>query len=211
MCLADITLDNPNVWFELGFAIACKKEVVLVCSEARTTKFPFDVQHRTIIMYNTASPSEFDKLRAKITQKLHAYLEKSEALATVSEVSQLTTPTAGFADHEVVALAVLAQNLAHEDDSVSMYQIRRDMESSGFTRVAATLAIKLLLNKQLIDSQGCTDQNGEPYVAYRLTERGWSWLIANQEKFALTAPSPSTGRKPTGKKNAGDFDDDIPF
>ena len=26
-CLADITTDNPNVWFELGFAIAAQKDV----------------------------------------------------------------------------------------------------------------------------------------------------------------------------------------
>ena len=32
MCLADITLNNPNVWFELGYALACGKEVVLVCA-----------------------------------------------------------------------------------------------------------------------------------------------------------------------------------
>jgi hypothetical protein len=28
-CLVDITTDNPNVWFELGYAIAAQKEVVL--------------------------------------------------------------------------------------------------------------------------------------------------------------------------------------
>lgn len=35
VCLAEITTDNPNVWFELGFAIASGKEVVLVCSSER--------------------------------------------------------------------------------------------------------------------------------------------------------------------------------
>src|SRR3954470_8200000 len=43
-CLADITLDNPNVWYEVGFSFASGKDVVLVCSEERT-KFPFDVRH----------------------------------------------------------------------------------------------------------------------------------------------------------------------
>ncbi len=35
ICLAEITTDNPNVWFELGFAIAVPKDVVLICSEER--------------------------------------------------------------------------------------------------------------------------------------------------------------------------------
>ena len=36
ICLAEITVDNPNVWFELGYAIACRKQVVLICSEERS-------------------------------------------------------------------------------------------------------------------------------------------------------------------------------
>src|SRR5688500_17614708 len=51
ICFADITLDNPNVWFELGFAIAERKPIVLVCSDERHTRFPFDIQHRTVTRY----------------------------------------------------------------------------------------------------------------------------------------------------------------
>src|SRR3954469_17738832 len=44
VCLAEITTDNPNVWFELGYALACGKDVVMVCAEReRAKKFPFDV------------------------------------------------------------------------------------------------------------------------------------------------------------------------
>src|ERR1700737_279766 len=40
-CVADITTDNPNVWFELGFAFACERPVVIICAATRTTRFPF--------------------------------------------------------------------------------------------------------------------------------------------------------------------------
>lgn len=40
-CLADITMDNPNVWYELGFAIAAGKPVIMICSEERAKRFPF--------------------------------------------------------------------------------------------------------------------------------------------------------------------------
>ncbi len=48
VCLADITLDNPNVWYELGFAFASGKPVVMICNMAErvTKKFPFDIQHK---------------------------------------------------------------------------------------------------------------------------------------------------------------------
>ncbi len=38
-----------NAMFELGYAIACQKEVILVCSDERKEEFPFDVRHRNII------------------------------------------------------------------------------------------------------------------------------------------------------------------
>ena len=65
VCLAEISTNNPNVWFELGFAIASKREVVMVCSDERTTHFPFDVQHRKITRYSTHSKSDYEQLQSK--------------------------------------------------------------------------------------------------------------------------------------------------
>jgi nucleoside 2-deoxyribosyltransferase len=59
VCLADITTDNPNVWFELGFAFAANRPVVMVCSYERTGKYPFDIQHRAVIQYKTEAQSDF--------------------------------------------------------------------------------------------------------------------------------------------------------
>ncbi len=53
VCLADITMDNPNVWFELGFAFAANRPVVMVCSDERVGKYPFDIQHRVVTPYKT--------------------------------------------------------------------------------------------------------------------------------------------------------------
>ena len=46
ICLADITTDNPNVWYELGYAFAAGRSVVMVCSGEREAKLPFDIQHQ---------------------------------------------------------------------------------------------------------------------------------------------------------------------
>ena len=222
VCLAEITLDNPNVWFELGYAIACKKEVVLICADARTTRFPFDVQHRTIIKYATRSPSDFKALQGNITAKLSAYLEKSEALASVSEMSQLTVPQEGFAEHEVVALAAIAQNLAHEADHAASFQIQRDMEASGYTKIASTFALKVLTQRGYVSSAAHFNGHDE-YFAYELTQKGWDWVLANQHRFSLHEPkSPGYGgRRPQPLKSVAksapektgfdDMDDDIPF
>ena len=59
ICLADISKDNPNVWYELGFAFAAKRPIVMVCSEERSGRYPFDIQHRSIISYQEESTSDF--------------------------------------------------------------------------------------------------------------------------------------------------------
>ena len=76
VCFAEISTNNPNVWFELGYAIASGKEVVLVCSEHRKEKFPFDVQHRNIISYTTESKCDFVKLESEIAERLSALAQK---------------------------------------------------------------------------------------------------------------------------------------
>lgn len=187
ICLAEITLDNPNVWFELGYAIACEKEVILVCSEERTTRFPFDIQHRTIIKYTTTSISDFEKLKSQITARLKACLQKAETLTTVSEISRLTK-FEGLDQHEVVALAALAENLDHPNDHATTFQIKRDMETSGFTKVATTLALKSLLQKGLLATGPHQDESGDYYTGYEFTDRGWTWILENKDKFVLQRP-----------------------
>lgn len=188
MCLADITQDNPNVWFELGYAIACRKEVVLICSKDRTTKFPFDIQHRTILAYPTSAPRDFKKLEADITAKLKAYLEKAETLSNAVEISKVT-PFEGLDQHEVVCLAALAENIDHPGDHASVFQIKRDMEKSGFTKVASTLALSSLLKKGLVYQDTFHGQEvDEVYTGYVLTDEGWRWVLDNKDQFVLRKP-----------------------
>ncbi len=80
-CFAEITTDNPNVWYELGYAFACEKDVVMVCSDERQAgKFPFDIQHRHIITYKTSSTSDFNALADTITRKIKALQWKTQFL-----------------------------------------------------------------------------------------------------------------------------------
>ena len=101
LCLADITEDNPNVWFELGYAIAVSKEVVLVCSSQRTSHFPFDVQHRSIIKYKTESTQDFNELHQMITKRILAIIEKQSNIDEISSISPMKD-TAGLSQNDSV-------------------------------------------------------------------------------------------------------------
>ena len=76
ICLADITTNNPNVWYELGYAFAVGRLVILVCSTERRGKLPFDIHHRAVIRYAPHSESDFSKLRDEISKRANAFLEK---------------------------------------------------------------------------------------------------------------------------------------
>lgn len=200
VCLADISSDNPNVWYEVGFAFGARKEVVLVSSAGARPHFPFDIQHRHVLTYQTDSPRDFADLSGRITARLTAVLNKE---ATVAAVASPLAPVHGLEAHELVALVALGQNASTPEDPVAVYQIRQDIERAGFTPIAATLALGSLLKKQLVVfSQEESDYQGNSFPAYRLSGEGFNWLTANLDKLALVKPP----KLPTVSA-----DDDVPF
>lgn len=204
VCLAEITTDNPNVWFELGFAIAIFKEVVLVCSSERKTRFPFDVQHRNITRYKTESPRDFEQLKEKITKRLIAILEKGETLSRVADTPSIAD-TKGLSHHEMVALVTIAENIDSPSDRVGIYEIKEDMNRAGFTKIAVTLALASLLRKGMIEDTMDSDMNGNEFFLYNISSKGMEWLLQNQDKLVLKV------QKSEAAQVLEKIDDDIPF
>jgi nucleoside 2-deoxyribosyltransferase len=198
VCFAEITTDNPNVWFELGYAIAARKPVVLVCSEARE-RFPFDVQHRTIIRYRSESLSDFENLRTEITNRLSASLERQLELESISDLSP-TTPTEGLTQHEIAALIIVAGQSAPLGDVITAYNLKQEMNRAGYTDVACALALRGLLRNALVEQDSTYDDRGDQYWGYRITDAGFAWLEENQDRIVLHRPE----QKPYSK-------DDLPF
>lgn len=204
VCLAEITTDNPNVWFELGFAIASFKEVVLICSSERKTRFPFDVQHRNITRYKTESPRDFEQLKEEITKRLIAILEKGETLSRVVGMPSIAD-TEGLSHHEMVALVTIAENIDSPSDRVGTYGIKEDMNRAGFTKIAVTLALTSLLRKGMIEDTMDSDINGNEFFLYNISSKGMEWLLQNQDKLVLKV------QKSKAAQILEKIDDDIPF
>jgi hypothetical protein len=69
LLIADITDANPNVMYEVGFAQAQKKPLILIAVSSRS--IPFDLAYFLVLIYDLASPFEFvDRLARTITQAL---------------------------------------------------------------------------------------------------------------------------------------------
>lgn len=199
VCFAEISTDNPNVWFELGYAIAVGKDVVLVCSDQRTSRFPFDVQHRAIITYKTESASDFVELGDAITKRIRALREREKSLDALADMPVLK-PTEGLSDHQIVALLSVAVGADVPGGEVSAFWVKRDCERAGYTEIAITIALRSLLRARYIETSFDVDERGDQFPTYSATERGLDWLEANQGRLVLR-------RKAQPKKAA----DDVPF
>jgi hypothetical protein len=188
LCLADITTDNPNVWYELGFAFASGRPVVMVCGDERIgKKYPFDIQHRTVIPYKAESPRDFTLLQSEITNRLTALLNRSDALRAMHDTEQIA-PVQGMSQPELVVLATVAGSIVLPDEGVSAYVAKHDMERAGFTAVGFSLGLKRLMAKRLVVLRDAADQNGETFQVICITSNGWDWIEANEDKFILRKP-----------------------
>jgi hypothetical protein len=175
ICLADITEDNPNIWYELGFAFASSIPTVMVCSEERG-KYPFDIQHRSIIKYLVQSGSDFDQLRQELTATLLAREKRDKALRYIKE-SNLVEPIQGLGLDEAKLLVVLARGCSVVDGSILLDKTERDAELIGIKDVDFKLAIKNLRHRGFI-----TVVPG-PIIAVKLNSRAWDWIEANKSQF----------------------------
>ncbi|RYE28956.1 MAG: hypothetical protein EOP42_15540 [Sphingobacteriaceae bacterium] len=200
ICFAEITTDNPNVWYELGFAFACNKDVVMVCSEERVGKFPFDIQHRHIITYKTGSISDFTLLEDTITRKIKALQQKTKKVQTL-----LSTPvvgTEGLKSHEIALLIITMENQFSSDEGISIYNLKEQMNKAGYTDIAASVGIKTLSKVNFVELAKAFDNwnNGQEYYVARLTEVGENWILNNQDQLVFRMDKPKAASA-----------DDLPF
>jgi nucleoside 2-deoxyribosyltransferase len=210
VCFADISTHNPNVMYELGYAIALGKDVVLV-STRDAPRFPFDIQHRQIITYSPESKTDFETLSTDITGKLKAILKRQEKTAIITNDPPLK-PTAGLKPHEFTALALLMASTDAPGDAISAYLFKQEMMKAGFTELASRIALRRLVDLGMATHDTWRDQDGEPYTVYQITPEGELWLVHNQESLQLRhIGEAGPEAKPTAGFVPGITDDDLPF
>lgn len=203
LCFAEISTDNPNVWYELGYAFACGKEVVLVCSSERTGKFPFDIQHRHIIRYENSSKSDFENLHRNITEKIKAFAGQSKKIQQLSETPVVATE--GLKSNEIAILICLTEALFTPEESLPVFHLQTRMEKAGYNAAALGVGLRILGRKGYVRTRMESEHfNGQEYPAVLLTENGESWIIDNQDKLIFRAE-----KKTDPIKNS--ISDDLPF
>lgn len=177
LCFADISEDKPNVWYELGYASAIGKDVVMVCDNEKREKLPFDINQRSVIFYDAGAPSDFSKLEAQIAEKIEAYNKTRKNINTLTETP--ISGARGFAPYELALLAFLVAEM----DGASLNILTQRMANAGFNDVATSLGLKLLIRKRFVLVQESEEYKGYPYKEYSLTDEGEDFVLNNTHLF----------------------------
>jgi hypothetical protein len=84
LCIADLTGSNPNVLYEVGYAQAAGKPLVLLAEEA--SQLPFDIAHQRVILYG----ADLEAARPVIQKAISLVLSTSrlEEAARLFDVAQ---------------------------------------------------------------------------------------------------------------------------
>ena len=211
-CIAEITTDNPNVWYELGFAIANGKPHVMICdSTSRTGPFPFDVSHRPIIRFVPESPRDFQALQGEITSRLRALLEATDRTQTMATIKSSET-ISGLSPHEMAALQIVMENQSAAGYSLTAWEVQEQMVKGGFTKLAGALSLQLLADRQYVESVERSDDFNNTFIQCCITRRGINWLLQNQDLFQLRRqPEPPVRTPRESSRLQEATDDDVPF
>ena len=185
LCLADITTDNPNVWYELGYAFAKNRPVIMVCSKEREGHYPFDIQHRSVISYSSDSSSDFEELKDKITEKALALLKHPSTQNQIQQTEKNQTPEEPSKAELEVLLAITNDGELLPDDPLGLSYLQH----SGILHLPSSefkVAVHKLKSRGFLELVKIPDMDyGEPeyFNGVKITDSGWSWIGSNQDKI----------------------------
>lgn len=163
LVIAEISVDNPNVWFELGYAMALNKPIIMMCDDAyRNGKFPFDISHRNVLVYRTGSLRDFDVFKESLKTRIFAKLKGIHRIENNSKI----TP------EEELILKALSRDQKTAEAMTPEEKIRiKDMSDEIMLDCLKSLTDKAFLEYRYSTIGG----NG----FYQLTEKGNNILKEN--------------------------------
>ncbi len=211
ICIAEVSTDNPNVWLELGYALAINRPVVILCDKQLRSKLPFDIQHRPVIFYRTDSKSGYEELENNIKKNIENELEKDNRISNAPVIKNGSHELEDLKDYEVAILTTLLALWPTSSNGAAVWELENKLKSIGYSDTALGFGISKLLNKNLIQQNNDSDMNGNDYFLYRITPDGIGWLTSREDKLDLTIPKKRQAiPSPPAMVDDG-FDDEIPF
>lgn len=190
-CLADVSTNNPNVWLELGYALAMNKPCVIICDKSKRDKLPFDISHRPVILYKSDSKSGYEDLEKGIVESITNVLKtgvRSPKFVTASE-GELHD---NLKNYEIEIIGFLISKWGGKSKGCTHWEIKAHLENAGYNELSVGLGLSSLSKVSLIEQKvveietGNFDEMSEE-EAHVLTQKGLEWIEQNRAIFSTNA------------------------
>jgi len=209
ICVAEVSEDNPNIWLELGYALALNRPTVILCDKAVRPRLPFDIQHRPVILYRTDSRSGYEELERDIIKYVTNQLSTERRIAQTLVLKPGRESSTDLEKFEVTILTTIFAFWPTTMGSIGHWDLEQKMRSTGYNDVALALGLTSLLRRDFIVVRSVEEDTSDGPATlkhYQVTPAGIGWIESHRDLLELTT------RKPQKKaKGVEDLDDDIPF
>lgn len=213
ICVAEVSEDNPNVWMELGYALAMNRPAVILCDKAVRSRLPFDIQHRPVILYRTDSKSGYDELEREIVRLVKNQLTTEQRITSSLTLKPGSQAPADLEKYEVSVLTLAFAFWPTPVGSISHWDLEQKLKFEGFNDVALALGITGLMRRELILERIVEEGAGfntHDVKHYQVTPKGIQWIEGHKDILTLTAQKPKHLRARATTDFEG-MDDEIPF
>lgn len=166
ICVAEISTNNPNVWYEVGYATALKVPIVLISSDERTEQYPFDVRHRNILQYTTISLGDYQKFKSVLIDRIKNYLQLKD-LKNEKNLNELTTE-----EKEILLLIAKRQVLPNQVIP------QKDIQCVSINKSNFILTLRKLINNGYVQYVYALE-NDLTNNYCKLTPKAEEWILDN--------------------------------
>lgn len=213
VAFAEVSEDNPNVFLELGYALALGVPTVIACDRHKREKLPFDIAHRPINFYATEAQSDWEKISDQVAKEISAALleARTKQVAVVVDDKQTSTD---IDDVKGACLLELLDQSMRSPIGSTLWQLQKDLSSVNISSRMIALAVASLSEDGLIERHELTDQDGDPYNSFALSDHGQRHLLRNYSSLMRTEKELIAKPTQLSKGHTSNYDDlgdDIPF
>ena len=177
VCLADITQDNPNVWYEVGYAHGKGIPIVLLCKRDGRDNLPFDVNQRDVYFYDLTSQYGQGELKAEIVRRIKTDISNTEDRLRKLEVQRKDVVNIPKTLNNC-QVAVLRCVLNYEEN---MYDYLKASVKNIHDSLPDYAQGEINLALHTLVRWGLVEQFGENSNIFETTDRATTWCEDNYD------------------------------
>lgn len=194
--IADVTYENPNVFFEIGYSWALGKEILLIAESLEN--LPFDIRGHSVFPYNDRRSAK--DIEAALSKNIDAAVSNSLSKSHLTfEVLQIAQKIARSEDKNHIYYKLLESQIHRVSDEIDLW-LRGSMQVNRDALISKGIEVFDTINKGgfatfLAPLEGYWEENNEYVLKSREVARDASRNLFMERVYILSSISSITSRQ----------------